>query len=217
MANVLITGCSRGLGYHLNRQFFLEGHSVYPHTRTKEQGGYITGELTDQDTIADIIECIANCHINIFINNASVYYKSMGDTLFDNDTIHDVIDVNFSSQLALLKEVYTYLNHNHRKNSLIVNVSSLAAKFPSANESVYCATKAGINSYLKCLQLESSPKNLKFLDVYIGAMKTDMSKHRNDYDTLIDPKEVSKCLYNIINSTLNYNTMYINEITIRKI
>ena len=222
MQRVMITGCNRGLGeslyYALTVPFRKFGQSgkVFPHFRKNtttfiHPDHMVEGDITDINTVNNITAFMFVHDINVFINNAAIYSNTLVKNLCEKE-INTVIATNFTAQVHLLKKVNdVFLS---KGKGLIINISSLAAKNPTASESLYSATKAGVSAFLKSMQLENIGTNVYCMDVYIGAMKTDITKHREDHNSLMDPSEVAKQISDIV---LNNNTsMYVNELTIRK-
>ena len=72
---------------------------------------------------------IRKYQIDCFINNAGVYEG-------------DIIDTNLASQIRILQVVYKYFLE--RERGRIININSVAGLYPSANESIYCASKFGL-------------------------------------------------------------------------
>lgn len=80
------------------------------------------------------------------------------------------------------------------RGGVIVNINSLAGIYPNFNESNYCATKFGLDGFFKSLQEKSGLDKVEIVQYYLGAAKTDMTKHRSDHDLLIDPKEIAQII-----------------------
>jgi short-subunit dehydrogenase len=211
---VMITGCSRGLGYQLWKTF--NSGAVIPHFRKNTEflqhpKFMVEGDISDRDTINNIIEVMQSHYINVFINNAAVYSNTLIHDLSEKE-INTVISNNFTAQVQLLTQVNKLFLYKNQ--GFIINISSLAVKYPSASESLYSATKAGVSAFLKSMQLENIGTNVHCMDIYVGAMRTDMTKHRKDHNSLINPAEVANQIYSIVNN--DSGSMYVNELTIRK-
>lgn len=209
MKNILITGCGSGLGKVLSEN---KSHNIFPHFRSIENppDNSIVGDLRDINVLNDLTKFITDNNINVFINNVGIYLNSPITEVSDDELI-DVINVNLTSSILLLKRVYSYFKE--KNEGLIININSLAGKTPAANESVYCASKFGLHGFSKSMQLEAIGTGVRVVDLYPGAIKTRMTQHRPNYDNLIDPNDVSSLIYSIID---NDKTYYQNEIILRK-
>lgn len=207
--NILITGCGSGLGKVLSEN---KSHNIFPHYRSADNPipNSIVGELTDFQFLNTFSSFLEEKNIEVFINNAGKYLSGSIEQVSDEEIV-DVLNVNLTSSVLLLKKVYSYFK---QKNSgLIVNINSLAGKTPAANESVYCASKFGLHGFSKSMQLEAIGTGIRIVDLYPGAIKTRMTKHRPNYENLMDPNDVSSLIYDIIE---NDKTYYQNEIILRK-
>jgi short-subunit dehydrogenase len=148
--------------------------------------------------------------IDTIINNAGVYQSGPLEDL-GNDQISDVIRVNLTSQILAIQTAYNLFKADGR--GTIVNINSLAGITPSANETVYAAAKHGFRGFSKSLQLEAIGTGIEIIDVFPGAMKTQMTKDRPNHDQLMDPAEVADTVLDMITST---RRLSINEMVIRR-
>src|SRR5438132_3167143 len=146
----LITGGSRGLGAAITRAFFAQGDHVLIAARTDtglarelgDRARFVETDVRDLRALhamaAQAIEWTGR--IDVLVNNAgySAWRPLEGiDETFWNEMIEtNLKGVLFASQAAAA--------HMH-EGSAIVNISSLAGKRGSANNSVYCASKFGVN------------------------------------------------------------------------
>jgi len=211
MIKILVTGCGKGLGNCLFKELNNRNYFVIPvfKEQTKKYNNQIIGDINEERTLNSIKESFEKHNINILINNASIYTNDSFSKI-SNNKIRDIINTNLISQILITKIAYDYFIK--RKNGLIININSLAGKNPSPNESIYCASKFGLDGFSKSLQIESIGHNIKFKDFYIGAMKTSMSKWRSDYENLLNPNYVAK----YICDTFLDNKLNVTEYTIRR-
>jgi short-subunit dehydrogenase len=210
--NILITGCGSGLGKTFFESRKKYNHNVYPHLRKNSvsEVSSLVGDITDSDFLNKFNLFLEENQINVFINNAAIYRnKSVLD--FSNEEISDIINVNLTQQILLLKETYKFFKS--KNEGLIININSIAGKFPSANESVYASTKSGLYAFSKSLQLESLNDKIEIIDVFLGGMKTKITENRKNYDSLMDTGEVSDLIYELVSNNKN---IFINEIVVRK-
>ena len=169
--NILITGCSSGLGQALfNRVWEDDTLTPFAHYR-KEHGDphALIGDITDSDFPEKLDNHIRKYKIDCFINNAGIYQG-------------DIIDTNLGSQIRMLQVVYKYFLE--REKGRIININSVAGLYPSANESIYCASKFGLKGFSKSIQLEAVGTGIEVTDVYLGGVQTRMTQGRDNYDDL---------------------------------
>lgn len=210
--NILITGCGSGLGKTFFESRKKYNHNVYPHLRKNNLDDYETlvGDITDDDFLTKFGLFLEEKNINVFINNAAVYQKK-SILEYSNEEISDIININLTQQILLLKESYRFFKRNNE--GLIININSIAGKYPSANESIYSSTKSGLYAFSKSLQLESLNDKIEIIDVFLGGMKTKITEERLNYDSLMETEDVSDLLYGLISNDKN---IFINEVVVRK-
>ena len=196
--NILITGCSSGLGQALfNKVWEDDTLNPFGHYRTEDGHHALIGDITDSDFPEKLDNYIRENKIDCFINNAGVYEG-------------DIIDTNLGSQIRMLQVVYKYFLE--REKGRIININSVAGLYPSANESIYCASKFGLKGFSKSIQLEAVGTGIEVTDVYLGGVQTRMTQHRDNYDELMRPEDIAECIIDLMNT----KTFYVNEITLRR-
>ena len=197
--NILITGCSSGLGQALfNKVWEDDNLNPFGHYRTEDGDPHaLIGDITDSDFPEKLDDHIRKNKIDCFINNAGVYEG-------------DIIDTNLGSQIRMLQVVYKYFLQ--KEKGRIININSVAGLYPSANESIYCASKFGLKGFSKSIQLEAVGTGIEVTDVYLGGVQTRMTQDRDNYDDLMRPEDIAECIIDLANT----KTFYVNEITLRK-
>ena len=197
--NILITGCSSGLGQALfNKVWEDDNLNPFGHYRTEDGDPHaLIGDITDSDFPEKLDNYIRENKIDCFINNAGVYEG-------------DIIDTNLGSQIRMLQVVYKYFLE--REKGRIININSVAGLYPSANESIYCASKFGLKGFSKSIQLEAVGTGIEVTDVYLGGVRTRMTEDRDNYEDLMRPEDIAECIIDLTNT----KTFYVNEITLRR-
>lgn len=216
---VLITGSSRGLGKSLALTFARNNYNVIIHGRDRkrleevEQGvkewnvecDVIHGHLSENRTIEKLAEMAQEKRIEVFINNAGVYFRK--DILEARDVeIREMIETNLIAPILLTKRLFKILSW--KLEGTIININSVAGKESNPMESVYCASKHGLRGFVNSLQKQSK---VRILDVYLGAMKTDMTSGREDFNDLIKPDEAAEVIFTLCE---NYKSLKIKEVTL---
>ena len=197
--NILITGCSSGLGEALFNETCKHDHlKSFAHYRSNLVDPYaLIGDITDDSFPDKLDEYIRSREVDCFINNAGVLEGN-------------VIETNLVAQIKMLQVVYKYFLEKQRGK--ISNINSVAGIYPSANESIYCASKFGLKGFSQSLQLEAVGKGIEVMDVYLGGVQTRMTKDRLSYDSLMKSDDVAMQIIDLINT----KSYYVNEITLRR-
>ena len=197
--NILITGCSSGLGEALFNETCKHDHlKSFAHYRNENVDPYgLHGDITDDSFPDKLDDYIRSREVDCFINNAGVLEGN-------------VIETNLVAQIKMLQVVYKYFLEKQRGK--IININSVAGIYPSANESIYCASKFGLKGFSQSLQLEAVGKGIEIMDVYLGGVQTRMTKDRLSYDSLMKSDDVAMQIIDLINT----KSYYVNEITLRR-
>jgi short-subunit dehydrogenase len=208
--NILITGCSRGLGLALQKQL---PHPIYCHYRERVDiisENILVGNLCEEDFPTKAVNFIEKWEIDTIICNAGVYLVGPINSIPDNEVNH-IVGINLIHQIRLIKAVFShFLERNFGR---IVIVNSIAALYPTKLESIYSASKAGLSAFSKSLQIEAVGTNIQITDLYLGAMDTDMTKNRESSGTLIDVNELAAYLGEVLKPSKSF---YVNQMIIRR-
>ena len=124
--------------------------------------------------------------------------------------IKHAVDTNVTAQILLMKTAFR--RFKAMKGGLIVNINSLAYQQPSANETIYCATKFALKGFSKALQMEAIGTGVEIIDVHPGGIQTNMTQDRKGFETMMRPEDVAAWIID----TVDRDSGYINEIVLRK-
>jgi short-subunit dehydrogenase len=208
--NILITGANGSLGQaFINR--CPQHHKLYSHSRLNHENKFdIFGDISTVEFSLKLESFLEEKKIDIFVNNAALYNNSPIENINDADIVN-LVSTNLTGQILMLKRVFSYFKVN--RQGIIINLNSLAGKFPSKNESVYSATKFGIYGFSKVLQLEAIEFGIKVIDIFPGSFKSQMTKSRENFTSLIEPSEIADLVFHLVD---NSKTQYTNEIILRR-
>jgi len=208
MKTVLITGAGRGLGKALAYAFSTAGYRLILHSNRSlvpaGLGFSIRGNLREERVI-NALERAGSDGVDILINNAGVYYSGPFENMA-NGQIEEIIETNLLAPIFLIKKLLPALK---KSNGLVININSIAGKIPAKHEAVYSASKHGLRGFGQSLRFEG----VRVLDIYPGAMQTDMAKTRPNFDKLIYPADVANLVVKLCESA---ETMQIPEINLAR-
>lgn len=189
--NIVLTGAGSGIGQQLALKLLREGafvlgvdlnESGLSETKTlagdmsdrfksylinitnKEQIDKFTNELKESDIAIDGL-----------INNAGIIQPFKKVESLNWEEIERVMDVNFYGLLYLTKAILPELKK--RKESLLVNVSSMGGFLPVPGQAVYGASKAAVKLLTEALYAELKDTGVKVSIVYPGAVHTNISQN----------------------------------------
>ena len=174
MKNILITGCSSGLGLALTNLYLELGYKVYGISRTKP-------EMKNEKLIFKSCDL---SDIQNIKNNLSQFIKDIKnlEIVYLNAGMLGEIKSSFDIETAQMKEVYdlnVYTNKelldilNNIDTSIVIGVSSGAAVNGSKGWASYSLSKAGVNMLINLYSKEML--NTKLLAIAPGVIETPMT------------------------------------------
>lgn len=175
----LITGAGQGIGNELCKKLYNLGANVIALSRSIEYLNELKNEcpnikiiccdLKDWQNTRESLKNLEN--LDGLINNAGIAIIKPFSELTEND-----FDETFNVNIKAVFNVTQTLLPNLKKNSSVVNISSLASSRSFDGHSVYSATKAAVDSLTRSLALELSAKEIRFNTVNPTVILTKMGR-----------------------------------------
>lgn len=208
MANILITGAARGIGFELTRQYAANGDRVFACCRgpakadklnalAASSGGKVTVheiDLADPATIEATAKALAGTPIDVLINNAGVTggdNQSLDDV--DFDAWLDTFKINTMAPLRMAKAFQA--NLKQAKGKVLTVTSQLGAStWPYGGMYSYSTSKAAVNKVSQILALDWKADGISVGVVHPGWVRTDMGGPGAD----ISPEESASGIRNVI-------------------
>ena len=189
--NVVITGCSTGIGKELTVQLVKNfGCNVMGVARNKQKLDLLKEELgdkfdyrrfdiSDENAWYDFSEEMQNIgyNVDVLINNAGMIQEFSQYTDMDMQTIRKIVDTNFNSVIFGVAAFLPLIKKS--KFGYIVNISSASAILPVCGETVYSATKGAVRAFSESLAQDLSGFGIGVSCVMPGPVKTDLYKQRD--------------------------------------
>ena len=144
---VIVTGGSRGIGAAISSAFYEHGDKILVAGRTDtglakslgQRARFVQADLRQSSSANEVISAALDWtgSIDALINNVGISaWKPLLE--IDEDFLQNMFDTNIKSMFYMCQAVAPHL----KSGGSVVNISSLAGKRGSANNSVYCATKS---------------------------------------------------------------------------
>jgi NAD(P)-dependent dehydrogenase (short-subunit alcohol dehydrogenase family) len=167
---VLVTGAARGIGRAIALACAASGANVALGLRQVETGQPLVAEIgalgrralavqMDVRKLDEIASAAKKVHghfgrIDVLVNNAGLGPENLVENV--NEADYDLtFDVNVKGTFFTSQAVGRLMLA--QKSGRIVNLSSQAGSNPLIGESVYCASKAAIDHFTRCMAREWAP------------------------------------------------------------
>ncbi|MBY4678775.1 SDR family oxidoreductase [Marinobacterium arenosum] len=186
---VLITGCGRGIGLEMVRQYAEQGWRVHACARNVDQNaalGRLVGQypdivlheldVTDDTQIAALDRSLGGEAIDLLINNAGVYGpKGLVFGQVERETWRRVLEVNTISPLMVTQALMGRLLAGDLKKVALVSskVGSIADN-GSGGGYYYRSSKTALNQVVKSLSIDLAEQGVKVAALHPGWVQTDM-------------------------------------------
>ena len=173
----IITGGNKGIGLSLTEAFVKEGYFVIVGARNKVSfpkeiksnilfiKSDVKKEISHKLLVKKAIKKTGR--LDVYINNAGISNWRSIDKI-DKNFLDEIINTNLIGTLWGCKLAAKHM----KKGGCIINISSIAGKRGSANNSVYCASKFGVNGITQSLAKELGPKGIRVNSVCPVLIKT---------------------------------------------
>ncbi len=180
MAHIVITGCNRGIGLELVRQYVERGDAVTAVCRNASEALAATGarvidgvDVADDAGVARLAENLGDERIDVLLNNAGILISDTLDTL-DFDAMLEQYRVNTLGPLRVTRA----LRRGLANGSTVAIVSSRVGSIDdngSGNNYGYRASKTAVNMVGTNLKHDLSADGVAVAILHPGLVATDMT------------------------------------------
>ncbi len=203
MKNVLITGCSTGIGFETAAHLARNGYQVIATMRNparspelgklaEKEGLPITTLTMDVDTDYSVRNAFEEAvdqfgAIDVLINNAGIASDlPLEETSID--LFQQVFQTNLFGAVRCMKQVIIPMRE--RGEGLIINVSSIAGKVHSPSMAAYAASKSALNTVSMSLAGEVGRFGIRVAIVEPGFIETPiLHKYDKDFHSIYPNRE----------------------------
>jgi NAD(P)-dependent dehydrogenase (short-subunit alcohol dehydrogenase family) len=188
----IITGASRGMGFAIAKQLLAAGHEVLGISRKTnpalacEQWPH---DLARAATVAARMETWLQAKASqpyesvTLINNAALIPKAAPLATIGAQELEDAIRVDLEAPL-LLSSAFLRATSGWKAQRKVLNISSGLGRRAMASQALYCAAKAGMDHFTRCVALEEARQSngAKITSLAPGVIDTDMQVHLRSSD-----------------------------------
>jgi NAD(P)-dependent dehydrogenase (short-subunit alcohol dehydrogenase family) len=180
----VITGASRGMGHAIAQQLIEAGHDVLGISR--KTSADLNCEQWPQDlarpsVVAARLETWLQGQASqpyesvTLINNAALLPKIAPLGALGLEELSDAIRIDLEAPL-LLTSAFLRATQSWKAERKVLNISSGLGRRAMASQALYCAAKAGMDHFTRCVALEEAqrPNGAKVCSLAPGVIDTDM-------------------------------------------
>lgn len=159
----VVTGSSAGIGLSILRRYLQEGYVVFSVARRtidslSNDHVHLTADLSEwseNTRVANLIQSKVKSVDTLVNNVGKSEWKSLEN--ISHEFLENMFSLNVNSYFAMTQSLLGSLS----KDAAIINISSMAGKRGSANNSVYSATKFAVNGFTQSLAKELGPRGIR--------------------------------------------------------
>ena len=182
--NILITGCSSGIGKNVAITLHNKGWRVFATCRSKTDCNFFTKLGIESFPLDLLKEESINCAVNLVKEKT----KSQLDVLFNNgayaipgaiqdiprSAMREIFEVNVFGQIDLINKcIPLMMNSDYPK---VINCSSVLGFISLPYRGLYSATKYSLEALTDALRRENYNSKIKFVLIQPGPINTDIKK-----------------------------------------
>ncbi len=189
--DILITGCSSGIGAALARELHRRGQRVFATARRPDtleplaELGIETLALdvNDEAAIANAMQQVeaAAGGLDMVINNAG--FSQVGAVLdLTREDLRAQYETNVIATVAVTQAAMPLLRAGVARNgrATLVNVGSIVGLFTTPFAAAYCSSKAALHSISEALRMELKPFGIDVVMIQPGGVRSAFGDHAEE-------------------------------------
>ena len=172
---IIVSGASRGLGRSIVERLIERKHEVVGLVRSSSTSDFrcIHCDVTDYSSIKNAAKLVKSIGqpIEAVVNTAGVASMNMAVTT-DHKTVQKLIQTNLVGTIYCC-QVFAPLMLRQKRGAFI-NFSTVAVALALKGESVYAASKAGVEAFSRSFAREMADFNVRVNCIAPGPINTDL-------------------------------------------
>jgi 3-oxoacyl-[acyl-carrier protein] reductase len=178
---IIVTGASRGLGRSVAERLISSGREVLSLFRTSEgaPGDSVTCDVSDYEAVKAVAQSLRKekREIEGLVNAAGIASMNLAVTTPPSMT-QKLIQTNLAGTIHCC-QLFAPLMIRKKAGS-IINFSTIAVTLGLKGESIYAASKAGVEGFSRAFAREMADFDIRVNCIAPGPIKTDLLKGVSD-------------------------------------
>ena len=179
----MITGVSSGFGYEMTRQLLEKGDTVIGTVRNTKKVESLISEypetfdcqildVTEMEKVHAFVRDMFDKHgkIDVVVNNAGYGLFGAAEEL-DEESIYKILDTNLTAPIMIIHDALPYLRR--QGGGRIIQLSSYGGQVAFPANSMYHATKFGVEGFCESVAQEVAKFNIGVTIVEPGGARTE--------------------------------------------
>lgn len=179
----MITGVSSGFGYEMTRQLLEKGDTVIGTVRNTKKVESLISEypetfdcqildVTEMEKVHAFVREMFGKHgrIDVVVNNAGYGLFGAAEEL-DEESIYKILDTNLTAPIMIIHDALPYLRR--QGGGRIIQLSSYGGQVAFPANSMYHATKFGVEGFCESVAQEVAKFNIGVTIVEPGGARTE--------------------------------------------
>jgi NAD(P)-dependent dehydrogenase (short-subunit alcohol dehydrogenase family) len=189
--NILITGCSSGIGAALACELHRKGQRVFATARRPDTLQPLQNlgietlalDVNDEQSIATAMAAVTDAagSLDMLINNAG--FSQVGAVLdLTREDLRGQYETNVIAPVAVTRAAMPLLRAAVEKQgtATLVNVGSIVGLFTTPYAAAYCSSKAAIHSLSDALRMELKPFGIDVVMIQPGGVRSAFGNHAEE-------------------------------------
>ncbi|MED5279921.1 MAG: SDR family oxidoreductase [Verrucomicrobiota bacterium] len=178
---IIVTGASRGLGRSVAERLISSGREVLSLSRTSEgaPGDSVTCDVSDYEAVKAVAQSLRKekREIEGLVNAAGIASMNLAVTTPPSMT-QKLIQTNLAGTIHCCQLFAPLMIR--KKTGSIINFSTIAVTLGLKGESIYAASKAGVEGFSRAFAREMADFDIRVNCIAPGPIKTDLLKGVSD-------------------------------------
>ena len=174
---IIVTGASKGLGRAICEKLISKKNEVFGIARNVENISFpsMSCDVSSYENVKAVVKKLKkdNVKVSALINAAGIDVMNLA-VITPNETSQKIINTNLLGTIYCCQQFGVLMLKN--KSGSIINFSSIAVSLGIKGESIYAASKAGVEGFTRSFSREMADFNINVNCIAPGPIDTELLK-----------------------------------------